>query len=134
MYDKMFQDCFDIFNPIGPHKCGTFCTCSCDVIFQLLIGLFHITFVCNQGVMLELRKYKPFAVLFHRIVELYYSSIKLKVKHWRIQGGAPPAPPPTGSNSFVFTYVFAEKHTCRRSAPPQQVGAPPQRKILDPPL
>ena len=41
-------------------------------------------------------------------------------------GAAPPArAPPTGSNSFFSTYVFAEKHTCRRLAPPQQVGTPP---------
>ena len=40
---------------------------------------------------------------------------------WIIGGsrGAPPAcAPPTGSNSFVFTHVFTEKHTCRRLAPP----------------
>ena len=43
------------------------------------------------------------------------------------------APPQTGSNSFVFAYVFAEKHPRQRSAPPQQLGAP-QREILDPPL
>ena len=35
--------------------------------------------------------------------------------------------PPTGSNSFVFAYVFAKKHPRRRLAPPQ-------REILDPPL
>ena len=45
---------------------------------------------------------------------------------------APPAP--TGSNSFVFTYVFTEKCLCRRLAPPPtRVGAP-QWEILDPPL
>ena len=37
------------------------------------------------------------------------------------------APPPTGPNSFVFTYVFNKKRLCRRLAPPQ-------REILDPPL
>ena len=41
--------------------------------------------------------------------------------------GAPAAPPPTGSISFVFTYIFAEKCTHRRLASPQ-------REILDPPL
>ena len=41
-------------------------------------------------------------------------------------GGSPRArPPPTGSISFVFAYVFAKKCTHRRLAPPQQVGAPP---------
>ena len=48
-----------------------------------------------------------------------------------------PPPPPTGPNSFVFTYVFTKKHLCRRLAPPPtRVGAPPppQREILDPPL
>ena len=35
-------------------------------------------------------------------------------------------PPPTGPNSFVFTYVFTEKHLYRRLAPPPtRVGAPP---------
>ena len=44
-------------------------------------------------------------------------------------------PPPTGSISFVFAYVFAEKCTCQRSAPPPPMGRrPPQREILDPPL
>ena len=47
---------------------------------------------------------------------------------------ADPAPPPTtGSNSFVFAYVFAEKHMCRRSASPMG-RRPTQREILDPPL
>ena len=36
-------------------------------------------------------------------------------------------PPPTGSNSFIFAYVFAEKHPCRRSALPQRLGAPQTR-------
>ena len=36
------------------------------------------------------------------------------------------APPPTGPNSFVFTYIFAEKCLCQRLAhPPTRVGAPP---------
>ena len=36
-------------------------------------------------------------------------------------------PPPTGPNSFVFTYVFTEKHLCQRLAPPpMRVGAPPR--------
>ena len=46
-----------------------------------------------------------------------------------------PPPPPTGPNSFVFTYVFTEKHLCRRLVtPPTRVGAPPEQEILDPPL
>ena len=45
------------------------------------------------------------------------------------------APPPTGPNSFIFTYVFTEKCLCRRLVPPPvRVGTPPQREILDPPL
>ena len=58
----------------------------------------------------------------------------LGADHWWIQGGAVSVCPPTGSISFVFAYVFAKKCTCRRSAPPQQVDAPPQQEILDPPL
>ena len=46
-------------------------------------------------------------------------------------GGAAGACPPTGSNSFIFTYVFAEKHLRRRSAPPPQQLGTPQREILD---
>ena len=39
-----------------------------------------------------------------------------------------PPPPPTGPNSFVFTYVFTEKHLCQRLVPPpMRVGAPPMR-------
>ena len=34
------------------------------------------------------------------------------------------APFPTGSNSFIFACVFAKKCSCRRSVPPQRVGAP----------
>ena len=34
--------------------------------------------------------------------------------------------PPTGPNSFVFTYVFTEKHMCWRLVPPpMRVDAPP---------
>ena len=39
--------------------------------------------------------------------------------------GALPAHPPTGSISFVFAYVFAEKCMRRRLAPLQRVGASP---------
>ena len=53
--------------------------------------------------------------------------------HWWIQGGAAGAHPPTGSISFIFTCVFAEKCMHRRSGPPQWVGAP-KWEILDPPL
>ena len=42
--------------------------------------------------------------------------------HTKVSG----APPPTGPNSFIFTYVFTEKHLCQRLAPPPtRVGAPP---------
>ena len=40
------------------------------------------------------------------------------------RGGASVCPP-TGSNSFVFTYVFTEKHPHQRLAPPQWLGTPP---------
>ena len=47
--------------------------------------------------------------------------------HWWIQGGGAPlvCTPPTGSNSFVFAYVFAKKCPRRR-------WVPHQREILDP--
>ena len=48
-------------------------------------------------------------------------------------GGAAGARPPTGSNSFIFTYIFAKKYPHRRLAPPNSL-VPPQREILDPPL
>ena len=57
------------------------------------------------------------------------------VKSLADPGGAPPArAPPTGSISFIFAYVFAEKCTLQRLAPPPNGLAPPQREILDPPL
>ena len=46
--------------------------------------------------------------------------------HWQIQGVPPTRAPPTGSNSFNFAHIFAEKHTCQRSVPPPQwAGSPP---------
>ena len=43
--------------------------------------------------------------------------------HTKVSGARPP---PTGPNSFVFTYVFTKKHLCWRLAPPpMRVGAPP---------
>ena len=39
-------------------------------------------------------------------------------------GGIPGMHPPTGSNSFIFAYVFTKKHTCQQLVPLQQVGAP----------
>ena len=47
-------------------------------------------------------------------------SLHRKSYHWRIQGGAGgvPSPPPTGSNSFVFAFIFAKKHPHQRSVPP----------------
>ena len=66
-----------------------------------------------------------------------YKAIEIisKNKHWRIQGGCHGArPPPTGSISFVFTYIFTEKCTRWRLAPPPNGSAPPQWEILDPPL
>ena len=52
--------------------------------------------------------------------------------HTKVSSARPP--PPTGPNSFAFTYVFTKKHLCQRLAPPpMRVGAP-QREILDPPL
>ena len=50
----------------------------------------------------------------------------------RIQG-ALLARTPFGSNSFVPTYIFL-KSGCIGSRPLYEVGAPPPREILDPPL
>ena len=44
-------------------------------------------------------------------------------------------PPPTGSISFIFTYVFTKKCTHWRLVPPNgSAPPPPQWEILDPPL
>ena len=40
-------------------------------------------------------------------------------------GGMPGACPPTGPNSFVFTYIFVEKCPRRRSTPPLTGPRPP---------
>ena len=43
--------------------------------------------------------------------------------------------PPTGPNSFVFTYIFTEKCPRWRPKPPQNGSTPPPLwKILDPVL
>ena len=45
------------------------------------------------------------------------SGIKVGVAmYWQIQGCHRHVPP-TGSNSFVFAYIFAEKCSCQKSAP-----------------
>ena len=42
--------------------------------------------------------------------------------HTKVSG----AHPPTGPNSFIFTYVFTEKCLCQRLVPPPtRVGTPP---------
>ena len=33
--------------------------------------------------------------------------------------------PPMGPNSFIFTYIFAKKHTRQRSMPPLNRSTPP---------
>ena len=55
------------------------------------------------------------------IIEVYFESV---VRHWWIQGVLPVHAPPTGSNSFIFAYIFAKKHACQRSAHPQWVSTP----------
>ena len=72
----------------------------------------------------------PVHPLFQTIVRYVPTSGRSRYKSFR----RVPPPPPTGPNSFVFTYVFTGKHLCRRLAPPpMRVGAP-QREILDLPL
>ena len=50
--------------------------------------------------------------------------LRVLSSHWQIQGGpiGSPAPPPTGPNSFLFTYVSAKKCPCRRLATTQCIG------------
>ena len=44
-------------------------------------------------------------------------------------GGAASAPPPTGFNSFIFAYIFAEKYPRRRLVPPSNgLATPPNGK------
>ena len=45
--------------------------------------------------------------------------------HWWIQGRRRHAPPPTGSNSFVFTYVFAKSAHIGGQCPPNSSAPPP---------
>ena len=46
-------------------------------------------------------------------------------------GGVPAHAPPTGPNSFMFTYIFTEKCPRWRPKPPQNGSTPPLQKILD---
>ena len=55
-------------------------------------------------------------------------------QQWRIYTQKFLAPPPTGPNSFVVTYVFTKMCPCRRLAPPPTKVGAPQREIVDPPL
>ena len=41
------------------------------------------------------------------------------------RGGVPGTRSPMGPNSFVFAYIFTEKHPCRWSTPPPNGCTPP---------
>ena len=49
-------------------------------------------------------------------------------------GRAGHTPPPTGPNSFIFTYIFTEKHLRQGIHTLPNGSTPPLLEILDPPL
>ena len=71
-------------------------------------------------------------VQMERIFKCIYSSLD-DITIGGSKGGAAGVPPLTGSNSFIFAFVFTKKCLRRRSAPPP-MARHPQREILDPPL
>ena len=91
----------------------------CYISFLLLWNLYNPTYSFIMIVVLPDIITFHSDILFRLISSLYY--------HWWIQGALPACTPPTGSNSFLFTYVFTKKHPHRRLVPPQW-------EILDLPL
>ena len=75
-----------------------------------------------------------FVSLIVFLIDKYHKTISPESEVYNTLA-VPRGPPhqPTGPNSFVFTYIFTEKHPRRPSAPPNGVRSPaPQREILDP--
>ena len=74
-------------------------------------------------------------LIFYSRVLVLFCPLNYYTQSLADPGGAPRRAPPTGSISFVFAYVFAEKCMRQRLAPPPPTGRrPAQREILDPPL
>ena len=67
-------------------------------------------------------------VMIRELFELYRPCVSILLRAaigGSGEGRRRHVPPPTGSISFIFAHVFAEKCTRQRLAPPQQVSAPP---------
>ena len=112
----------------------TYCSCIvCKhlIVFLLIHAQWRIKPGTNRYVMISLLT-SSYLNVVNKATEVVPQLLGYKVIGGsRGRRGAPP--PPTGSISFVFTYVFAKKCTHRRLAPPNG-SAPPQQEILDPPL
>ena len=92
-------------------------------VFEYLLELqqsLDLKNLCRQAIRKHLIDLDPRAHLFNRIPKLGLPSL---LNEYSIGGsrGAPPVralPPPTGSISFIFVYVFTKKCMHRRLVPP----------------
>ena len=65
----------------------------------------------KSGAYYQIEKAHTFKCMGYQFLDM----IAVGHLHTQVSG----APPPTGPNSFVFTYVFTEKRLCWRLAPLQ---------------
>ena len=89
----------------GPIKTNWYTICS--YIIDHVKVLLH---VCNTS----------YGVIMYHILNLYVNCSGESRGHRSLAdlGGVSGAHPPMGPNSFIFAYIFTEKHPHRRSTPP----------------
>ena len=100
------------------HVCVCRCLCLC-LIKEFLLNLMKTWKSCQNST-----RFVPMnsTISVYKLSKRKWNSLGNNSRsehyknHWRIQ--RVPPPPPTGSISFVFAYIFAEKCMRRRSAPP----------------
>ena len=93
---------------------------------KLLIGKLSNSWVELLLLVYSVQKRKPLLSCSLKHSYCLMKPFGIPIRQWRIYIQNFPARPPTGPNSFVFTYVFTEKCLCRRLVPPpMRVCTPP---------